>query len=248
MLCQSLEYVTSLWLDHDGDCRLLGVGPHLTIYAQVLYGDEDWLAQYGLSLDGRMIAAFDENYGAKSIHTPLALPTGSIRPNAVRHTKALNFSGPRLRGLRETERIAEAVRPLALQTKIALTERLKLPIPPPMLLGLAESRVLAEALLAPPNLWLVCRRLRLAYLLPQAQYDVARQPYDYDTVMLHVIHEFVPKLEDDELMPEQLFTTLPGVELQHPMDCMIHEGQLYVAEGGQQTHAAVHVWRIQPAV
>ncbi len=67
-----------------------------------------------------------------------------IKPQTGWHTMALNFAGPRHRGMRAPERTLDLVRPLSIQEKMALIDRFRLDVPPPLLLGIAESYVLAE--------------------------------------------------------------------------------------------------------
>jgi hypothetical protein len=238
------EFVASLPLAHSGDCSLIGVAPDLTIYAEEIYGEEGWLAQHALKLDEKTIAFSDENSGMNRDFEMLTLPNDLARSQPCKHTSALNFSGPRQRGLREPERIAELVRPLTIQTKMTLIERLKLNIMPPMLLGIAESYVLAEAPLFPPDVFMVCRRLRLAYALSQAKYDADHQLYDYDTLVLYIAHDYNPRV-DDEIPPERALAGLPGVHLRRPMDCIVRDQHLFIADGGTTEQvSAVHIWRI----
>jgi len=240
----SLKFVTSLPLAHMGDCSLIGVTDDLTVYAEEIYGEEGWLAQHALKLDQRVLKSTDENVGKNRHFETLTLPDDLIRSQPCKHTASLTFGGARHRGLREPERIAELVRPLTIQTKITLIERLKLNILPPMLLGIAESYVLAEASLFSTDLFMVCRRLRLAYALPQPQQDADYQLYDYDTLVLYVAHDYNPYV-DDEILPERALAGLPGVELRRPMDCIVRDQYLFVADGGTAEQVSgVHIWQI----
>ena len=148
-----LEHLTTLQLQHNGDCSLIGVAPDLTIYVEEVYGEEGWLAQLALTLEGTILATVDENYGAETELSPLALPVKLVEPQRGWHTMALNFTGARHLGLRGPERLDDLVRPFSIPEKIALIHVLELDILPPMLLGLAESYVLAESpLIHPMNL------------------------------------------------------------------------------------------------
>lgn len=240
----SFEYITSIPLAHSGDCSLIGVTSDQTIYAEEIYGDEEWLAQHALKPDRTVVASSDENAGLNHHFEMLRLPNNLARSQPCKHTIALNFGGARHRGLREPERIAELVRPLTIQAKITLIEHLRLNIMPPMLLGIAESYVLAEAPLPTPDTFMVCRRLRLACGLPQPKYDADHQPYDYDTLVLYITHDYNPRI-DDEIPPERALAGLPGIRLQRPMDCIVYDQHLFIADGGTTEQvSAIHLWRI----
>lgn len=246
----ALKYLTQILLRHHGDCSLIGVLPNLTIYAEESYGD-GWMAQIALRLDGTMVADADECGGENADIEPLVLPTGLIRPATRQRTARLNFSGPRHRGQREAERLSDLVRPLSLQDKMALTGRYGLPLAAPMILGLAESYVLAEARLA-PDLDLVCRRLRIAYALAPAVVDGEGQTYDYDTAAIYVAHvvEASDGLEAD--FPGD-GNKLPGATLHRPMDCLVYQEHLFVADGGEANKevdkkserlSTIYVWQL----
>jgi len=239
-----LEFAASTPLIHSGDCSLIGISADLTVYAEEMYGEEGWLAQHIISPDRKIVASADENEGMNRHFETFALPDDLVRTQRCKHTAALNFGGARHRGLREPERIAELVRPLTFQTKMTMIERLKLKMSPPMLLGVAESYVLAETLIS-PDIFMVCRRLRLAYALSQPQFDSDHQPYDYDTLVLHIAHDYNPRT-DDEISPDRALAGLPGVQLRRPMDCIVRDQHLFIADGSLDEQVnAIHVWRIE---
>ena len=237
-----IAYQNTLTLRHHGDCKILGITPDMTLYIEEIYGDDDWLAQHRMTLKGQFIRSVDDQHGHTTHFSPLHLPDNLIRPAPITASAALNFSGPRQRGLREPERIHETVRPLTIATKMQVIQQLGLDLMPPLLLGIAESTVIAEALLPP---LLVCRRLRLAYALTTPQRDSDGQHYDYDTHVLYVAHHY--ETDDFELPPEIVFAGLPGVTLLRPMDCLAHDGYLFVADGGTpQRYSQIHIWQIAP--
>lgn len=241
------EYLGSLALAHDGDCALLGITPELVVYVEESYGDDGWVAQHALRLDGTVLAQMDEQNGQLEGAQTLPLPADLIAPVPPRHTLTLNFSGPRWRGQRATDRIDEMVYPLPLADRVRLVERLGLGLPPPLLLGIAESRVLAETALSPGN-WLVCRRVRLAYALPKQRHNSDGLPYDFDTLPLHLVHTWTASDDSADLLPDTVFSGLPGVTLRRPLDCLAAYGHVVVADGGISEHcAAVHAWRILAA-
>jgi hypothetical protein len=244
MTSPSLEHLTTLTLQHNGDCGLLGVTPDFTIYVEEVYGEEGWLAQHALALDGSVSASVDESFGTVTQLAPLPLPDTLIEPQRGWHTMGLNFTGPRHRGLRGPERLDDLVHPFSVQEKFALAKQLKLDIMPPMLLGLAESYVLAEATVRAPHLFLVCRRLRIAYALPEERLDAEGEPYDYDTLVLHVAH-FFDTAADHEIALSLLLADLQSMSLSRPMDCLITKDHLFIADGGSgERKSAVQIWHI----
>ena len=237
-----VSYITSLPLKHNGDCCLLGVTPDLTIYAEEIYGDEGWVAQHALRLDGEYEQSIDEVYGINEATQPLDLPGTLIKSQTCWQTMALNFAGPRHRGLRGAERVVDLVRPLTIQEKMALVKQMQLDVLPPLVLGLGESYVLAEAMLVRPNLYFVCRRLRIAFALPEEQLDIDQQPYDYDTLVLYLAHFYD---RGEELSFTNLLLNLTEVPLHRPMDCLRVGDHLFIADGGAEDRlSAIHVWRL----
>jgi hypothetical protein len=236
-----LKYNKSLTLYHHGDCSLLGVSLDFELYIEEVYGEDDEVSRYSFNLE----SDFDPATKVREIYT---IPNSITRPLTPQHTTLLNFNIGRYRGLREAERIADLVQPLTIEEKMALAKFLPTPIMPPLLLGIAESTVLAEAPLNPPHLYLVCRRVRLAYALTQPLLDSSRQKYDYDTAVLHFIHLYDVRDDDEHPLHETIASgqsLLDGVVLHKPMDCLIHDNHLFIADGGDDTRtSAVHIWTI----
>lgn len=249
MSTPTLTYLRSFDLLYEGDCSLLAVTPELKILVEEIYTEDAWIAQHEFNFQGELLQSVDEKTGANTDLTPLAIPDGSSIPQSAWHTmKKLNFSGPRHRGIRESERVGEMVQPLLIQEKMALIKRLELNIAPMLLLGLAESYVLAEAEIQRPYLYIVCRRIRLAYALPEPAYDQEQQPYDYDTIVVYLAH-WVDRRNDQEPALIDLINNLPGVVLHRPMDCLVHDDYLFVADGGGANRTSqIHIWQIQRSV
>jgi hypothetical protein len=244
MTVSGLDYLTTLPLKHQGQCGLLGVTPDLTVYVEELHGPDERLAQYALRLDGSILQAAEESADAAIPLHPVTLPPDAIRPQTGKQTTALHYSGPRLRGLRTAERVDDLVYPLPVPLKMRLVQQHGLDIPPPLLLGLAESYVLAEAPLRPPDVFVVCRRIRLAYALPETHLDEDNQPCDYDTLTFHIAHPY-DRAGDDDGPLAALANDLPGAPLHQPTDCLICAGHLFIADSGQgDALNAVHIWRI----
>ena len=237
------QYVTALPLAHGGDCSLIGVSGDLTLYAEEVYGEDGWVAQCSLRLDGSVLSMMDEDHGKNAAVQALPLPVDLARPKTGWHTMELNFSGARHRGIRREERISDVAQPLSIEDKLLVAERLHLL--PPTLLGLAESYVLAEAELVHPNLFLVCRRLRFVYALQDEQTDEQNLAYDYDSKVLYAAHLYDRSQEVRPALRESL-ATLAGAQLQRPMDCLLAHDHIFVADGGEgERLSTVHVWRVQ---
>lgn len=239
-----LQFTKTIHLQHDGDCRIVGVTPDGRLFVEELYGEDDWLAHSAYSAAGELIALADEQFGAQPF-TPLALPDMLFTPTAPRAALHLNYAGARERGLREHERVQDLVQPLSVAEKMLVVDVLKLGIAPPMLLGIAESTVLAEAVLTDDTL-LVCRRLRFAYALPTAQQDAGGQFYDYSSAVVHTACVYSMSSE----VPPPLEAVLRGIGgLHRPLDCVCYDGHIFVADGGAAgRYSSVQVFQLQGAV
>lgn len=239
-----LNYVSSINLTHHQECVLLGISQDFTIYIEEIYGEDEWIAQHILAPNGAHLHNADEDHGRRTL-SPLTLPPNSVRPRpGSGQTRFLNFSGPRLRGMREPERLQDSLYPLSIGLKMVLIENFALPVIPPALLGVAQSYVISEADVLPGELTVVCRRLRLAFALPEVRYDTQHIPYDYDTLTLHLAH--LVNIKDDELLTEDHLVSLPGVHLNRPLDCARVADHLFVADGGTTEHpSAVRIWQMQ---
>lgn len=239
-----LNYVSSINLAYHQECVLLGISQDFTIYIEEIYGEAEWIAQHVLAPNGSHLHSADEDYGRRTL-PPLTLPPNSVRPRPGSDgTRFLNFSGPRLRGMREPERLQDSLYPLSIGLKMALIEKFALPIISPTLLGVAESYVISEADVLSGGLTVVCRRLRLAYTLPEVRYDTQHIPYDYDTLTLHLAH--LININDDDLLTEDHLVSLPGVHLNRPLDCARVADHLFIADGGTTEHpSAVRIWQMQ---
>ncbi|GEM_PF-360825 len=257
----NLKHLYTISLRHDGDCSLIGATPEGTLYAEEIYGDEGWMAQHKISANGVILSSVDEDSGDSLQITPLAIPVDIVKPARVWHTMSLNFAGARHRGLRAPERVDEMVRTLSMQEKMAVIQRLDLDVIPPMLIGMSESYVLAEAEIIHPTWFVVCRRIRFAYALPFERIDIDNEsepdgspdgdPYDYDTRVIYVAHFFNP-VDDDDPPLISILEGLGGVTLYRPMDCLVAGDRLYIADGGELPvlddeagrTSRVHVWQI----
>jgi hypothetical protein len=241
------DFLTTLSLKYAGDCSLLGIGPDLTVYVEESHGDDDQLAQHQITLDGQFIGSVDEVDRPSIPFRPLQLPLSVARPAPIQRTQQFNFAIGRYRGLREPERIADLVRPLDMATRFYLAEKSGLGLIPPQILGLAESRVLAETPLGSGETWCVCQRLRIAYSLLQPRRDAQALWYDYDTLTIYLARLYMPGDDLLDLSADALRPSWPGVTVLRPLDCLATQAHLFIAEGGSGSMPSrVHIWRILP--
>lgn len=247
MLFPIFEYQKSLPLPRSGDVSLLGFSPSSErIYVEQMYGDVGWVAQYALNLDGELVAFVAEDEGGDGVNlAPLPLPPDLERPEPGWQTMFLNFAGPRHRGLFGLERVLDTVRSLSIEEKMQLLKTFHIPVAmPPLIIGVAESYVLAEARLESPDLFVVCRRLRIAYRMNEEKIDTDGLPYDYDTEVIYLIHLVDRGLDYEMTLLDPRFQ-VPGPTLMRPMDCLIFDDMLLVTDAGTDDQsAAVHLWKI----
>lgn len=244
MLLPELHYKTTLNLLYTGDCSLLGVSDDLTVYVEEIYTEDCWIAQHAISPDGQFLASMDEQGGANTKVTPLHLPANIAKPHSGWHTMNLNYLGPRHRGMRIAERILDMLKPISIHEKMALVKRMMPNMPVGSILGLAESFVVAEARFAHPHVYMVCRRVRVAYALPEPKISTDNHPYDYDTMVFYITHPY-DKSDTDDVLLDMAFNSLPEVTFLRPMDCLIAHNHLYIADGGQDDAVSrVHIWEI----
>lgn len=233
-----LRHVITHFLHHNGDCKLLGIAEEGSIFVEELYGEDDWLAQHRLTLDQGIVDTVDENHG-KNLHIhPLSLPDTLEQPISKIARKWLNYTGARLRGIREEERIEEIVLPLSIEDKIELVDYMEWDIEPMQLIGIAESTVLASAYL-PDETLVVCRRVRVVYHLRKAT-----PTYDYDALEIYLLHDVLP--DDDIADIVDCLNDDDNLDVLRPMDCMYYDGYLYVADGGEDDDlSAIHIFEYQ---
>ena len=241
----TLNYLTSFDLKYREDCNFLGITDTMTLYVEEIYTEDSWIAQHAVTLDGTFQESIDEDYGKNTQLSPLAEDAIVARPQTGWHCMSLNFSGARHRGMRVNERIADTVQPLSIHAKMKIIDKLGLDIAPAMLLGVAESYVISEAELTRPNLYLLCRRFRLAYALPKEQVDVDNNPYDYDTLVIYVAHTYDRDLGIEPAL-EDMLDGMPGKKLNRPMDCLHYNDHLFIADGGfADRKSAIHIWKVE---
>jgi len=225
------KHLFTVSLDSADDIALLGVLPSGAIYAETFAeeGEEEDenVIRWRITADGQSTERFPE------AHADFAtLPPDLIEPSRVPQSHPWNFTGARQRGLREADRINALVRPLTIMQKMPLIAHLGLSIAPMQLLGVAESRLLAQVVF-PTGDGILCRLLRFAYALPSVAQDADGLPYDYDTLPLYLIHAYDPQAE--ELPPiEECLGDFAGINMSRPMDCVYHNGRLVVADAGDE--------------
>lgn len=208
-------------LKHTGECYLLGVSDS-KIYVEEFY-DQSFIAHHEITFDGKILHTVDENFGKNEI-TPLQIPDGIIIPH-ISLDHPLNHSGLRYQGLREEEKVMEWVQPLAVMTKMPLLKALNLTIPPMMIFGIAESRVLSQTFVDDKT-QIVCRRIRLLRALPEIQQDNDGLPYDYDTISFSLLHTYNIETGECPLLHEAIQNQS---ESQNPQDCLYIGNRLIVS-------------------
>ncbi|MFN8527839.1 MAG: hypothetical protein U0670_04430 [Anaerolineae bacterium] len=234
-------------LHHQGDCSILGILADGALYAEEIYGDDCWMAQHFVDSSGVIQSSVDEADGHDAPITPLAIPDSAVKPARVWHTMNLNFAGPRHRGLRGPEHLDALVKTIPIAEKPALIQLLGLSVPPPMLLGMAESYVLSEAQVIAPDWFIVCRRIRFAYALPTEQIDADGMPYDYDTRVLYAAHVY-HRGDEEESFLAGLTDSPFAPDLIRPMDCAIVGDRLYIGNGGSMESGVpsrIHIWSLE---
>lgn len=239
----ALTYVRKIDLQHTGDCYFLGAGENGSVFVEEIYGDEGWLCQSAYTLDGTCIASVDEDYGRTHLDGPISGLDQLAQRQRGWFSMPLNFSGPRHRGMREPERLQDVVKPMSIEDRITAAQHLNLSIPAPMIVGLAESYVIAEARLS-ASIFFVCRRLRIAYALAKPEEEVDGLPYDYDTLLTYAGHFYEPSADRDYSLTECLRDLALDPQLIRPMDCLFEHDHLWVADGGDGAgKSAIHVWK-----
>ncbi|MGB7337759.1 MAG: hypothetical protein WBC91_02620 [Phototrophicaceae bacterium] len=234
---KKLRHKHCIDLAHTSECNLLGVDDEFNIYAEEYY-DYTYIAQHRLNFDGILSETRDEESGKISIELfdlskMIALPQHPA-------THPLNSTGFRFRGMRQDDKIVEWVIPIPIQDKIPLLQALNLQISPMMLMGIAESRVLSQATLS-PTMTIVCHMLRLLIALPDIKIDYMGLPYDYDTLILHVLHTYNPETDVSQPLHQalQLFP-----QLTTPTDCLLINEHLIVANSSDGTSKSeIHIFQ-----
>lgn len=246
-------YLRSVALSHNGDCGLLGVDPDLGIYAEEIYGDEGWMAQSAYDFEGQWLAGVDEAAGDNQGVERLTRPGDLVRPRSGARTSHLNFGGARHRGLLLEDRVEEMLRPLQMEDKMLLVEDGLVPVDlPPSVLGLAQSYVASEVQLAPPGegggpLFLLSRRLRIAFRLPEPTVDATGARYDYDSTEISILQLYDPRDDEVPLGQTLLGERELGVTLNWPTDIVLRDGSLFVADsarGQDDVMSRVHIWQV----
>lgn len=226
-------------LAHISECAIAGLYADGRIAVEEFY--DDWLARSLFSADGTLLMFSDEGAHENDSAPDFDLapfPAGLNPPPPIGRASVLSYEIGRWRGLRDDERIAEVLQTLSVAEKMALSPY-KIP---GVIMGTAESYVLAEAVIR-PNLSLVCRRLRIAYALATPAYDANGAPYDYDTFVLHLAQWFDPAT-DSAANCAPLDQPRPNVGA-CPMDAMYDGSRLYVVNGGDAERlSALHLYEV----
>jgi hypothetical protein len=224
------EHEQTIPLSHSAACSLTGVTPDWHIYVDETEPD-GYVTQHHYNAAGALIERAIERQGDDW----LTLPDVLLSPRWP-DTHPLNTGGARWQGLRETERVQSLAQSLSIMQKMTLIEHLGLSITPMQLIGMIESRVLCETRL-PDDSTLVCRRVRLARALPNIQHDDNGNPYDYDSVVLHLLHPYDATSDATPDLDSALSST-GGVQLMQPQDCFYYDGRLLVCDASDGTQTS----------
>lgn len=235
---EAFELLATVELAHSGDCHLRGLTPEGLIFVEELYGEDDWLAQHKLSASAGIIESVDESYGSNQITAPMKLPADIVPVSKRGLFDHLDFCGARSRGLATSERVDKLVRGISVAEKIAMTDYMGWDVDPMRLTGIAESRILSTSAMTRAR-YVVCRRIRVIWRLPQMQTDRHGFSYDYDSLPIHLVHD----LPSDATVLPDLADCTEEVDFCRPLDCIYALGKLYVADGGDgDVPSAVHVF------
>lgn len=229
-------------LHHHDDCYITGLTQdQSTLFVGELY-ENDCQALHQINLTDYSMQTWAES--PDQLDQPqFSQPSDLIEPTIVSETTQLQTIGARWRGMREAENLVDLVQPLSVMEKMAIIKHLNLSISAMMLFGIADSRVLAEAHLH-DNLYFVCRRIRLAIALPEVKRDADHQPYDYDTIPLEIAHLYDAETDEAPSISAS-FTTFSETRVKRPMDCLFHDGRLYIADGGTSDHVSqIHIFEL----
>lgn len=236
-----LKHKTTFELDHAGDCQIVGLDDAGNIFVEEIYGDDDLLAQYQLSMSGARVKTVDEGDCAEGESVSLTLPHDIERPSRAREFQHLDFAGARRRGLAASERVDEITRRLTMMEKTDLVDYLELDIDPGRVIGMAESRIISACRIDSAH-WIVCRRIRAAYRLPKLRADSRGRAYDYDSIPICLLHPLADLAQELPDLETCLRWTLDA-DLYRPQDCMTWRGKLIVADGGDEdVPSALHIF------
>ncbi|MFW5709256.1 MAG: hypothetical protein ACOCX5_03445, partial [Chloroflexota bacterium] len=125
----TLQYRNTITLEYGGMCSLLGVSPDGTIFVDQYPDDTGDVVRLALHDDGVIQRRYDETQPQPGAY--FDLPDGAVSPRSASHTRPINYSGPRLRGLRATDRIAELAQSLTIAEKMRILESTGLKVMPP---------------------------------------------------------------------------------------------------------------------
>jgi hypothetical protein len=233
------EHEQTIMLCHTATCSLTGVTPDWHIYIDETEPD-GYVTQHHYNASGALIERAIERQGDDW----LTLPDVLLSPRWV-DTHPLNTGGARWQGLRETDRVQSLAQSLSIMQKMTLIKHLGLSITPMQLIGLIESRVLCETRL-PDDSTLVCRRVRLARALPDVHYDEDGNPYDYDSVVLHLLHSYDASTDETPDL-DACLSPVGGVHLMQPQDCFYYDGRLLVCDASDGTqNSRLVLYRLKP--
>ncbi len=243
-----LCHLRTIELRYNGLCGLIGVDGRLRIYAEESYGD-GWHAQYIISMDGDFIAVADQESGANPDIEPLPRSSDLKTPRPAWASMHLNYGGAPHRGEYARDDIARLARPLSYGEKEKLIGLGYFPdMPFHLILGVVESYVLSETTVD-ADLFLICRRLRIAYLLQEPVTGPEGSRYDYDTHVLHLAQWFDQSKPEMPLEYTLLDEESAGISMNSPTEGVFRDGYLFLADSGMGRDglvSCIHIWEVIP--
>lgn len=246
----TFTHLRSIPLFYHEWCGLLGVDERLNIYVEEIYEDT-WVAQYQFNFSGELIRRVDEGRGQNGHFARLELPPDLRTPQPARVAAALNYGGARWHGDLEADRVVDLAVPLSLEERQVLVKMgLQSEAMLPYILGIIHSYVLSEAEVR-PNLFVLCRRLRVAYRLrvPQVRGEDGVLE-NYDSVEFALAQWFDPAQPDRPLHASWLGPEALGVRLNWPMDVIACGDTLFLADSAYRSGrgpSAIHIFQMHDA-
>jgi len=219
------ELDLTITLPHAGEVYFHGATAHHHAYIDMEYMDgkgEDWLMHLHINEQGNIVQMVDEaRHGIDNWQPPQFLIS-----HRVPMYHPLAFSGARHHGMRELERVSDLAQPLSIGEKLAIIDWLELDVTPMQILGIASSKILAQADIDDETTWII-RRLSIAVALPDTQIAPDGLPMDYTSIPLYVIQP-----DEDEMTLEDILDFMSPTLFVNPMDCIRVNDTLMVLDGG----------------
>lgn len=221
-------------LDFDAPAEVLGIAPDGTLYVEEFY-DDTWIRQH---IIGPGLQRHDTRDEQSPGFRPLNIPAELTRTSST--FPPLTFdTGAFPQGNRVDSRVDDLVYPLDIAQKMALSERLGLQIPPPLLIGLLRSHIHSVTDFDETTI-IICRRITVACALASPETALDGTLLTYTSASLQVLQHINRHSPPD-------VTSLDGEihaqGLTHPLQALYHQQRLYVVNQGQPT--SIRIFEMQ---